>query len=182
MRDHRRQLAIVLAATVAVSLVALLNSLFVQIAVDQVLGNGSRGQLALLSAEFIGIALVASGIQFLRGRVIVALSQSLQRHFSERYLAKLLRLPVGYFKSRRPGDLVSRIDDVQEIQGLITTAAVRAAVDLCVALSVGTYLLVSSPLLFCFSDLSHLDQYPSSPLPLRTSKVPQRSRSSVMRP
>ncbi|MFD5720402.1 peptidase domain-containing ABC transporter [Streptomyces sp. NPDC127036] len=150
VREHRGQLAVVLVTTVVVSLVALLNSLFVQVAVDRVMGDGNRGRLALLSAEFIGVAMAAGGIQFLRGRVIVALSQSLQRTLSERYLGKLLRLPAHYFKSRRPGDLVSRIDDVQEIQGLITAAAVRAAVDLCVVLSVGTYLLVSSPTLFLF--------------------------------
>lgn len=129
---------------------ALLNSLFVQMAVDRVMREGSREQLATMSGMFIAVALVAAGVQYLRGRVIVTLSQSLQRGLSERYLAKLLRLPAQYFKNRRTGDLVSRIDDVQEIQGLITAAAVRAAVDMCVVLSVGTYLLVASPMLFLF--------------------------------
>ncbi|GAA2482522.1 sublancin transporter SunT [Actinocorallia cavernae] len=148
VRGHRGRLLLVLAATAVVALVALLNSLFVQLAVDRVLRDGSRRALAVMSAEFIGIALAAAGIQYARGRVIVALSQSLQRQFSERYLHKLLRLPADYFKGRRAGDLVSRIDDVQEIQALVTAASVRAAIDLCVVLSVGGYLLATDPVLF----------------------------------
>ncbi|MEU5735434.1 ABC transporter transmembrane domain-containing protein [Streptomyces antimycoticus] len=150
VRAHRGRLLLILAATVVVALVALLNSLFVQMAVDRVMRDGSRRALAVMSAEFIGIALAAAGVQYLRGRAIVALSQSLQRQLSERYLHKLLRLPAGYFKSRRAGDLVSRIDDVQEIQGLVTAASVRAAIDICVVLSVGGYLLVTGPSLFLF--------------------------------
>ncbi|MGW2698505.1 peptidase domain-containing ABC transporter [Streptomyces sp. NPDC001340] len=150
VRAHRGGLSLILVATAVVALVALLNSLFVQMAVDRVMRDGSRSALAVMSAEFIGIALAAAGVQYLRGRAIVALSQSLQRQLSERYLRKLLRLPAGYFKSRRAGDLVSRIDDVQEIQGLVTAASVRAAIDICVVLSVGGYLLVTGPTLFLF--------------------------------
>ncbi|MCI3276434.1 peptidase domain-containing ABC transporter [Streptomyces cylindrosporus] len=150
VRAHRGRLSLILAATVVVALVALLNSLFVQLAVDRVLRDGSRRGLALMSAEFIGIALVAVGVQYLRGRAIVTLSQSLQQRLSERYLHKLLRLPAHYLKSRRAGDLVSRIDDVQEIQQLVTAASVRAAIDLCVVFSVGGYLLVTGPALFLF--------------------------------
>ncbi|WP_317443594.1 peptidase domain-containing ABC transporter [Streptomyces collinus] len=150
VRAHRGRLSLILAATVVVALVALLNSLFVQLAVDRVLRDGSRRALAVMTAEFTGVALAAAGVQYLRGRAIVALSQSLQRQLSERYLHKLLRLPAGYFRSRRTGDLVSRIDDVQEIQQLVTAASVRAAIDLCVVLSVGGYLLLTGPTLFLF--------------------------------
>ncbi|MBZ6293801.1 peptidase domain-containing ABC transporter [Streptomyces olivaceus] len=150
IRAHRGRLTLILAATVVVALVALLNSLFVQIAVDRVLGGGSPQALAVMSAEFVGIALAAATVQYLRGRAIVTLSQSLQRQLSERYLQKLLRLPANYFRSRRSGDLVSRIDDVQEIQQLITAASIRAAIDVCVVLSVGGYLLMTGPSLFIF--------------------------------
>ncbi|NEC26768.1 peptidase domain-containing ABC transporter [Streptomyces sp. SID8111] len=148
VQPHRGRLLLILLATVAVAAMALLNSLFLQIAVDRVLRDSSRWELAAMSAAFIGIALAAAGVQYLRGRAIVGLSQSLQQQLSERYLRKLLRLPDRYFTGRRAGDLVSRLDDVQEIQGLVTTAAVRAAVDVCVVLSVGGYLLVTEPLLF----------------------------------
>ncbi|MEU6240592.1 ABC transporter transmembrane domain-containing protein [Streptomyces sp. NPDC047024] len=150
VRAHRGRLSLILLATVAVALVALLNSLFVQIAVDRVVRGGSGRALANLSAEFIGIALAAAGVQYARGRAIVSLGQSLQRQLSERFLDKLLRLPSGYFKSRRAGDLVSRIDDVHEIQGMITAASVRAAIDVCVIFSVGGYLLATGPFLFLF--------------------------------
>ncbi|WP_406330351.1 peptidase domain-containing ABC transporter [Streptomyces sp. NBC_00203] len=148
VREHWGRLALILTTTAIVAGVALLNSLFVQMAVDRVMRDGSGRELALMSGEFIAVALSAAAVQYLRGRAVVALSQSLQRRLSESYLRKLLRLPAPYFKSRRAGDLVSRLDDVQEIQGLVTAAAVRAAIDIGVVLSIGIYLLAASPILF----------------------------------
>ncbi|MFE9835018.1 peptidase domain-containing ABC transporter [Streptomyces sp. NPDC005551] len=148
MLEHWGHLALVLTTTAVVAGVALLNSLFVQLAVDRVMRNGSRHELAVTSLQFVAVASAAAAVQYGRGRAIVALSQSLQRRLSESFLGKLLRLPQPYFKSRRAGDLVSRLDDVQEIQGRVTAAAVRAAIDIGVVVSVGVYLLVTSPLLF----------------------------------
>ncbi|MFG3494388.1 peptidase domain-containing ABC transporter [Streptomyces sp. NPDC047928] len=146
--DHRRPLAVILLATAAVSLLALAVSLFVQVAVDHFMGGGSGGSLAALACGFIALTVGASGLQYARGRMIVTLGQKLQRQLSTRYTEKLLRLPLSFFRTRRTGDLVSRLDDVQEIQALVTSTAIGLTMDAFVVLTVGGYLLVVQPLLF----------------------------------
>lgn len=150
LRENRRALVIILFATVAVSLLALAISLFVQVAVDMAMKDGTLGSLAALSGGFIALALAASGLQYGRGRMVVTLSQLLQRRLSNRYTEKLLNLSPAFFRSRRTGDLVSRLDDVQEIQGLVTTTSIGAAIDLFVVLTVGVYLLATNVVLFLF--------------------------------
>ncbi|WP_415952033.1 peptidase domain-containing ABC transporter [Streptomyces sp. KLOTTS4A1] len=148
IRDHRRQLILILLATAVVSLLALAVSLFVQVSVDRFMGGGSAGSLAVLSAAFIAVALAASGLQYVRGRMIVTLGQELQKQLSTRYAKRLLELPLSFFRTRRTGDLVSRLDDVQEIQALVTTTTIGAAVDGFIVVSVGGYLLLTQPLFF----------------------------------
>ncbi|MCX3064008.1 peptidase domain-containing ABC transporter [Streptomyces beihaiensis] len=149
-RKDRRTLASILLATITVSLMALAISLFVQIAVDAVVQGGSMSALTTLSSAFVALALAASCLQYARGRMVVTVSQRLQRRLSRRYTEKLLKLSPSFFRSRRTGDLVSRFDDVQEIQGLVTTTSIGAAIDLFVVLTVGGYLLVTNALLFVF--------------------------------
>ncbi|MFI9027395.1 peptidase domain-containing ABC transporter [Streptomyces sp. NPDC053560] len=150
LRENRRALVLILLATVAVSLLALAISLFVQVAVDETVQSGSVGSLTALSGGFIVLALATAGLQYGRGRTVVTLSQLLQRRLSNRYTEKLLNLSPAFFRSRRTGDLVSRLDDVQEIQGLVTTTSIGAAIDLFVVLTVGIYLLATNVVLFLF--------------------------------
>ncbi|MFG2408592.1 peptidase domain-containing ABC transporter [Streptomyces brevispora] len=148
VRERWPHLLLILGLTTVVSLVALLTSLFLQVSVDRIMDDGSLSTLAVLSLSFITVALCASVMQYVRGRIIVTLGQSLQRQFSERYVRKLLNVPVTFLQSRRTGDLVSRLNDVQEIQQLVAATTVRAAIDICVVLSVGGYLLTENPGMF----------------------------------
>ncbi|MFI1203862.1 ATP-binding cassette domain-containing protein [Streptomyces sp. BHT-5-2] len=150
LRENRRALTLILLATIVVSLLALAIGLFVQVAVDTVVQDGSMGALAALCGAFIAVALAAAGLQYGRGRLVVTLSQLLQRRLSNRYTEKLLNLSPAFFRTRRTGDLVSRLDDVQEIQGLVTTTSIGAAIDVFVVLSVGLYLLATNAVLFLF--------------------------------
>lgn len=145
---HKRALLAILAATVVVSTLALAISLFVQLAVDEVVKGSAPGALALLSLSFLTVALAATGLQYTRGRLVVTLSQRLQRQLSHTYVSKLFRLPWSFFRTRRTGDLAGRLDDVQEIQALVTSTTIGATVDLFVVLTVGGYLLYVEPVFF----------------------------------
>ncbi|WP_030670008.1 ABC transporter transmembrane domain-containing protein [Streptomyces sp. NRRL B-1347] len=151
---RRGALTGILALTCALSLVALLTSLYLQMAVDRVARRGSMGAITGLTGAVLLAVLAAAGVQYLRGRMTVALGQSLQRELSERYVGKLLRLPLSFHHGRRAGDLVNRLNDIAEIQTLVATVTVRAAVGVFVVLTVGLYLLWTQPLLLLVLTLS----------------------------
>ncbi|MFE2287350.1 peptidase domain-containing ABC transporter [Streptomyces sp. NPDC059443] len=145
---HKRALLAILAATVVVSTLALAISLFVQLAVDEVVKGSAPSSLALLSLSFLTVAIAATCLQYARGRLVVTLSQRMQRQLSHAYVSKLFRLPWSFFRTRRTGDLAGRLDDVQEIQTLVTSTTIGATVDLFVVLTVGGYLLYVEPVFF----------------------------------
>lgn len=145
VRAHWPALAGLLSLTTAVSLVALLTSLFLKVGADLVLREDSTRSLDLLAAVLAVVIMVAAGANHLRGRMSVSLGQSLQRRLSEDYVRKLLRLPLAFHQGRRAGDLVNRVDDVREIQSLVASSTVRSAIDLGVALLTGSYLALDDP-------------------------------------
>ncbi|GAU67997.1 putative hypothetical protein [Streptomyces sp. NBRC 110611] len=140
VRSRWPVLAAILALTVLVSGASMLTSIFLQVAVDRMVREQSMQAVNMLTAAVAGVIVVIGVAQYIRGRLAVSLGQALQRQLSESYVRKLLRLPVTFHHSRRAGDLVSRLDDVQEIQALVSTSTVQASMDVGVILGVGAYL------------------------------------------
>ncbi|MEU6172816.1 peptidase domain-containing ABC transporter [Streptantibioticus parmotrematis] len=148
VRSRRRAMAAVLGLSALVSGVALLTGMFLQFAMDFASNGDQPGSLGVLACGFVLAIAAAAGMQYARGRLLVRLGQSVQRQLSEQYLKKLFGLPSAFHQSRRTGDLVSRLDDIQQIQSLVATTTIQATLDVFVMALVGTTLIWLSPLIF----------------------------------
>ena len=96
------------------------------------------GQLAL----FLGLI----SIEFFRSRVLVYVSNRINISMESDFLKKLLRLPMSFFTSKLPGDLIKRISDHQRIQSFITTSLLNILFSLLTVLVFGIVLAIYSPL------------------------------------
>jgi ATP-binding cassette, subfamily B, bacterial len=78
----------------------------------------------------LGSAVVASSILGLvRGWVVLSLQLELNFALMGRFLGHLLRLPLGFFLQRDPGDLVQRAQSNAELQDLLSTRAITVLLD-----------------------------------------------------
>ncbi|NEB42390.1 ABC transporter transmembrane domain-containing protein [Streptomyces sp. SID14515] len=145
---YRSRIAAVSALSVLVAVIAISTSLFLQFAVDRYVGEESGRPLTLFALGFICVTLFGNLLQFVQGRLVVTLGQRIQKDLSSSYVGKLVRLPVRFFNTRRIGDLVSRLDDIQQLQALATGATIGVCVDFGVILVVGTYLATMNLLMF----------------------------------
>ncbi|AWZ07985.1 MULTISPECIES: ABC transporter transmembrane domain-containing protein [unclassified Streptomyces] len=131
----------ILGLTAVAAAVTVVVGIFMQVAIDRVVPGGSPGPVDTLAALTGGAILAAAGANYLRGRMSVTLAQSMQRRLSLHFTRKLLGLPSSFHQGRRTGDLVSRLDDIQQIQTVAASTTVYAAVDTGVIIGVGAYLL-----------------------------------------
>ncbi|MFF2226342.1 peptidase domain-containing ABC transporter [Streptomyces globisporus] len=145
---YRSRIVVVSALSVVVAVIAISTSLFLQFAVDRYLGEESARPLTLFGLGFICITLFGSMLQFVQGQMVVTLGQRIQKDLSSSYVSKLVRLPVRFFNTRRIGDLVSRLDDIQQLQTLATGATIGVCVDVGVIVVVGAYLATMNLLMF----------------------------------
>jgi subfamily B ATP-binding cassette protein HlyB/CyaB len=127
---YRELLGDVLIASFVLQLFALATPLFFQVVIDKVLVH--RG-LTTLDVLIIGLGAVIIFETVLGGlrsfifthttsRVDVELGSKLYRH--------LLNLPLAYFESRRVGDTVARVRELDTIREFLTSSAATLIIDL----------------------------------------------------
>ena len=102
---------------------------FMQLTIDEAIGQSDANLLGLLVVGFAIVYLVNSSIQALRSWVVLTLGQSISYQLGGNVVRHLLRLPTRYFESRHIGDLMSRMSSVGPVQSLLTHGLVNAFID-----------------------------------------------------
>lgn len=74
-------------------------------------------QLMLLFSQTI--------IDFIRSRILLHISTRLNISLLSAFWAKLLRLPIQFFESKHPGDIMQRIQDHHRIENFLTGTAIN---------------------------------------------------------
>ena len=127
---YRKYLGDVLIASFFLQVFALITPLFFQVVVDKVLVHRGLTTLDILAIGLLVVSVFEVVLGGLRtyvfahttNRIDVALGADLFKH--------LLRLPVAYFETRRVGDTVARVRELETIRNFITGSSITLVVDL----------------------------------------------------
>jgi ATP-binding cassette, subfamily B, bacterial CvaB/MchF/RaxB len=125
----------ILGLSLLLQLTALILPFFLQLTVDEAIGQGDTNLLLVLFVAFGAIYLVSGVTEALRSWVVLTLGQSLSFQLSGNVIRHLLRLPVAYFERRHIGDLLSRVGSIQPIRELLTQGIVNALIDFALAIT-----------------------------------------------
>ncbi len=135
LRGYRGAMGQVLALSLLLQLTTLVMPFFMQLTIDEAIGQSDTNLLGLLLAGFGMVYILNGVIQGLRSWVVLTLGQSISFQLGGNVIRHLFRLPMNYFESRHVGDLMSRIGSTQPIQSLLTTGIVNAGIDAVLALT-----------------------------------------------
>lgn len=127
---YRQHIGEVLVASFVIQLLGLLSPVFFQIVIDKVLVHKSLTTLEVLAVALCAIFVFETLLTGLRqylfahttSRVDVELGSQLFRH--------LQSLPMSYFASRRVGDTVARVRELETIREFLTSNSVTVVLDL----------------------------------------------------
>lgn len=142
----KREFILVLIAVFTMQVLGILTPVMTQVVVDKVLVHRSMSTLNVLT---IGIAIVyvyelilglAKNYIFTHttNRIDVMLSYRLFRH--------LFALPLKYFESRRVGETVARVRELDSIRSFLTGTPLSSMIDL-------IFIIVYIVVLFCYSKM-----------------------------
>ncbi|GAB4471982.1 MAG: peptidase domain-containing ABC transporter [Elainellaceae cyanobacterium] len=109
-----------IAINIVIGLLSLASPLMMQLLMDDVLVRGDTQLLTVVALGVIIMSLISSGIGLVQSHLIGHFGQRLQLGMILDYGRKLLHLPLNYFESRRSGEVVSRISDVDAVNDLIS--------------------------------------------------------------
>ena len=138
----------ILTLSLLLQLTTLAMPFFLQLSVDEAIGQGDSNLLVVLLAGFAVIHLLHAVVRGLRSWVVMTLGQSLSLQLGGNVVRHLLRLPLGYFERRHVGDLLSRIGAIQPIQAILSQGLVNVLIDSGLALTTLVVMaLISIPLM-----------------------------------
>ena len=126
---YRRLFGEVLLITLALNLLGLAAPLFFQNIIDKVVVHNSRATLEVLVFGFVMASVWEVSLGWLRTRLYSETSQKIDVELGARLFRHLMRLPIGYFESRRTGDTVTRVRQLESIREFLTNASLSVLVD-----------------------------------------------------
>ncbi len=127
---YRRVLGEVLIASFFLQLLGLVSPLFFQVVVDKVLVHRGLSTLDVLMVGLGIISIFEVTLGALRTYVFSHTTNRIDVELGARVFDHLLALPIAYFGSRRVGDSVARVRELENIRTFITGSALTLTIDL----------------------------------------------------
>jgi ATP-binding cassette subfamily B protein len=107
------------------SVIQLLLPFMFQGIVDFGISNSDPGFIYLILAFQFVLIMSAMGINFIRRWILLHMSTRINIALISDFLAKLMRLPVGFFETKHTGDILQRIGDHRRVESFITTSSLN---------------------------------------------------------
>ncbi len=135
-RPYRPQVAIVVVAILATSLLGLINPLLLGVLFDQVLVGQDYSHLNLYVGLMIVIPIITGLIGVGQAYLNNVVGQNVMQDLRNALYAHLQRMPLRFFTDTRTGEIQSRLaNDVGGIQAVVTDTAANLTSNLAVAVS-----------------------------------------------
>jgi len=123
VRPHRRLITQLLIGMALGSLLMLIFPLLTQSIVDFGIDNRNIGFIYLILLAQLMLFFSQIVVQFLQSRILLFIGTRINVSMVSDFLAKLMRLPIGFFDTKMTGDLMQRIGDQGRIEGFLTQSA-----------------------------------------------------------
>jgi ATP-binding cassette, subfamily B, bacterial HlyB/CyaB len=141
---HRKLLGEVLLVSAFLQLFALVSPLFFQVVMDKVLVHKGTSTLDVLVVGLVVVMLFESGLTVLRAYVFSHTTSRIDVELGSRLYRHLLNLPMSYFESRRVGESVARVRELENIRSFLTGSALTMVLDVLFSvLFIGVMLMYS---------------------------------------
>nr|WP_282440472.1 type I secretion system permease/ATPase [Stenotrophomonas indicatrix] len=136
---YRRLLLEVFVVSLFIQLFALVTPLFYQVVMDKVLANNGLSTLNVICVGLISVAVFEVVLGGLRTYVFGHTTSKIDVELGARLFRHIMALPLAYFESRRVGDTMARVRELESIRTFLTGQSLTSVLDL---LFTGVFLAV----------------------------------------
>jgi ATP-binding cassette, subfamily B, bacterial len=126
---YRKLLGEVLLASLTLQLLGLTTPLITQVVIDKVMVQESLATLDVMAIALLLVAIFEALLGTLRLFIFTHTARRLDLSLSAQLFRHLMRLPLAYFESRRVGDTVARVQELEQIRQFLTGTALTVILD-----------------------------------------------------
>ncbi|TAF97297.1 MAG: peptidase domain-containing ABC transporter [Cytophagia bacterium] len=134
VRPHRSVMLEALFGAIVYTILGLATSIYVQKIIDNVLVEGNRNLLNLMSLGMIAIIFLQLFIGSTKTLFALKTGQQIDAQLILGYYKHLLKLPQTFFDTMRVGEIISRVNDAVKIRVFINDVALNLVVDVFIVL------------------------------------------------
>ena len=127
---YRRMLLEIFVVSLFIQLFALVTPLFFQVVMDKVLVHNGLTTLDVIAIGLVCMAVFEVVLTGLRTYVFAHTSSKIDVELGARLFRHVLALPLAYFESRRVGDTIARVRELENIRSFLTGQALTSVLDL----------------------------------------------------
>jgi ATP-binding cassette, subfamily C, bacteriocin exporter len=138
----------IIIASFIITLFGILGAFYFQIIIDEILPNGIKSTLHIISIGLIIMYLFQVILSAFRQYLLLYLGQRLSISIMLGYYNHVLKLPLNFFGTRKVGEIISRFTDANKVIDAISSAALTVILDVIMIIIVGGVLYFQSPTLF----------------------------------
>jgi ATP-binding cassette, subfamily B, bacterial len=107
------------------SMLQLIFPYLTQSIVDTGINTRNINFIQIILAAQLMLLFSQTAVEFIRSRILLHISTRINISLLSAFWAKLLRLPVYFFETKHPGDIIQRIGDHQRIESFLTGTALN---------------------------------------------------------
>ncbi|NJM98737.1 MAG: peptidase domain-containing ABC transporter [Phormidesmis sp. RL_2_1] len=144
---YRRLLGEVLLASLVIELLGLGAPLLTQVVIDKAISNNSLSTLQVMVVGLLGIGLFSTGLGILRLFLFSHTARRLDLSLSSQLFRHLVQLPLAYFESRRVGDTVANVQELENIRQFLTGTSLTVVLDAMFTVVYIAVMIAYSPML-----------------------------------
>lgn len=141
---YKRPLLEVLLAALIMQILSICSPLVTQSVIDKVLVHNSLSTLDVLAIALLAMLVFETVLSMARNYIMVHTTSKIDVILSCRLINHLFRLPLRYFESRRVGDTVARVRELENIRRFLTGVPMMTLID-------SMFLIVYVVILFQYS-------------------------------
>ena len=127
---YRHLLFDVLVASVVLQLFALATPLIFQVVIDKVLVHKGLTTLDVLAIGLLAVTVFEALLSALRAHLFAHTTNRVDVELGAKLYRHLLGLPLAYFETRRVGDSIARIRELDTIREFLTSSTVTLIIDM----------------------------------------------------
>jgi subfamily B ATP-binding cassette protein HlyB/CyaB len=142
---HRNAINQVMLASFFVQLFGLVTPLFTQVILDKVIVHRTLTTLDVMAVGFLLVGVFEFALNMVRNYVFVHAANKIDAKLGAKLFRHLLRLPFAYFETRKVGNIVARVRELDTIREFITNKSVTLIIDLLFSFVFVVMMLVYSP-------------------------------------
>lgn len=127
---YKQIIAEVMLGSFVIQLFGLITPLFTQVILDKVIVHRSMSTLDVLGIAFVTVAIFEFFLNISRNYMFIHTANKIDAKLGSKLFRHLFALPFIYFESRKVGNIVARVRELDQIRDFITNKSVSVIIDL----------------------------------------------------